>query len=262
MIKGVIFDLDGTLTTENSVTFIMRWHMRRYFESNKYFNPFYGFLDLNRILFYTFRYMRHTRELFRKKNDKKIDEIIIQYGHFVSKYYPYILRSFKTLSKDDLVKISRQIPLRSGVKDILINLKQKDIKLGICSMSLEIAALSILYFIDIDFTACNNLIYKRDIFARVTGDSMLAIRDALDKKEVLYQFCKKFDISPEEVAYVGDDFHDFFAADAAGLGLILLDPSKINQNNYYFIKKAIDKYDFKLITSINSVLKEIKKINS
>ena len=67
MIKGVIFDLDGTLTTENSVTFIMRWHMRRYFESNKYFNPFYGILDLNRILFYTFRYMRHTRELFSKK---------------------------------------------------------------------------------------------------------------------------------------------------------------------------------------------------
>ena len=258
MIKGILFDFDKTLSTENSIVFMMKWQARRYFESERHFNPFYGILDVNRLFFYGFRYIRHLRNLFSKKNyNKPIDEIIIQYGKFVSTYYPYILKSFKNSGKEDLIKISKHIPLRPEVKEMLLEIKKRNIKIGICSMSLEIAALSSLYFITLDYTACNNLIYRREYGAFPTGNSFIAIKGAVDKKNVVLEFCDKFGLSKKEVAYVGDDFHDFLAADIAGVGLILLNPKKINKKNYFFYKKAIDKFDFKVITSISQVLQYI-----
>ncbi|MBD3228280.1 MAG: HAD hydrolase-like protein [Candidatus Lokiarchaeota archaeon] len=258
MIKGALFDFDGTLTTENSIIFMMRWHIRRHFESETHFNPFYGFFSLNRLFFYGFRYMRHLRDLFSKRNyDKPIEDIIIEYGRYVSKYYPSILRSFKGITKESMSRISRLIPLRSGVIDLLTQLKKQKIKIGICSMSLEIAALSSLNSIDLDYTACNNLIYRRGYSSEVTGDSMLNIRDAIDKKNIVFEFCKKFDLSPDEIAYIGDDFHDILAANIAKRGLIILDLEKINKRNIHFYKKAIKKYDFEITESISQIKRRI-----
>ncbi|MHA1753789.1 MAG: HAD family hydrolase [Candidatus Helarchaeota archaeon] len=258
MIKGILFDFDGTLSSENSITFIMKWQIRRNFESENNFNPFYGILNLNRIFFYGFRYTRHLRNLFSKKNyEKPIDEIITEYGKYISKYYPYILRSFKNISKENLAKISKMIPLRPGVKELLLKIKEKGIKIGICSMSLEIAALTALDFIKFDYIACNNLIYERKHTAKSTGDSMLVVRNAEDKKKVILDFSKVFNFSLADIAFVGDDFHDILAADAAGIGLILYDLTKIDKNVGFFYKKAMDQYNFKIIYNILDVKKYI-----
>ncbi|MHA1268579.1 MAG: HAD family hydrolase [Candidatus Helarchaeota archaeon] len=258
MIKGIIFDFDETLTSENSITFLMKWQVRRYFESEKYFNPFFGFFDIMRIFFYGLRYERHMKNLFSKKcYNKPIEEVIIDYGKFVSKYYPYILKSLKNISKEDIAKSSKHILLRPGVKDMLIQIKNKNILLGICSMSIEIAPLSLLDFVNIDYTACNNLIYQRKLTSSSTGDSMLSIRNAIDKKNVVLEFSKIFNLHLDEIAYVGDDLHDFLAADIAGVGLILLNSQKINKKNILFYKKGKKYYNFDIIWNITDVLNYI-----
>ncbi len=261
MVRAIIFDYDETLTTENSITFLVKWQIRRYFESEKFFNPFKGFLYLVRIFFYGLRYERHLRTLFSKKNhNKPINFIINKYGKYVSKYYPYILRGLKSSTKSELAKSSKLIPLKPKLKEFLLQLKNNNILIGICSMSIEIAVITSLSFVKLDYVACNNLIYFKKYIGKesvsiTTGDSMLNIRDAHDKKNMVLHFSKIHNIPLNEIIYVGDDFHDFLAADVSGLGLIILNPKKLNRKNIVFYKKGKDHYNFKIIRNITDVLR-------
>jgi len=255
LIKGIIFDFDNTLTTENSITFLLEWKIRRYFESDNYFNPIKGALDFYKISFYGARYYKDIMFLFSKRNyNRPIEDIILKYGKINAKIYPHMLRSFNDLSKNDFEKISRLIPLRSGVKNLLINLKNRGIKIGISSMSLDMIIKNSLYFIELDYLGCNDIIFEDSTENAFVKKFKIKYWNAKNKENSVFKFCNIFNFKLSEVMYVGDDFHDILAADKAGIGLILLTSENKYLQNVQFFQKALKQYNFKLIDSISKIM--------
>ncbi|MDC0155049.1 HAD hydrolase family protein [Nitrosopumilus sp.] len=61
----------------------------------------------------------------------------------------------------------------------------------------------------------------------------------LHKEEILKKICTKYDVSPSEIAYIGDDVNDIELLKLVGLGVVPKDGNQITKKSSNYISKTI-----------------------
>lgn len=174
MFKGIIFDIDGTLTSTNELIFASFNHITK-------------------------KYLNKTMSN---------EEIIALFGPTEDAIIESWFNDIHEIVKDDYYKFYKEqhymASLYPGIKELIIELKEKNIKLGIFTGKGRKAAL-------ITLEICG-LIKYFDLI--ISGDD---VKEHKPSPEGINLILEKFNLSPEEVLMVGDSPADIIAARGAGL---------------------------------------------
>jgi putative hydrolase of the HAD superfamily len=194
-IRGIIFDLDGTLYT-------MRWYMRPLF--------FFMLFPHARTLF---RFLR-IREMFAGKDMESYDNLTLAVRNELAK------KGSSPLKKDELwiehafyPAFVRMMPLfrfsRPGIRRVLSSLKQKGIKLGVLS----------------DYAFVEHRLFRLGLpialFDTITSSEAAGALKPHAKP--FLDVAQKWGIPPEQILVIGDTMaKDGLAAQNAGMQFQLL----------------------------------------
>jgi len=137
-----------------------------------------------------------------------------------------VAKLLKGQSKKEFLEIFRTVPFQDNIKDIINQLRKKDIKTAIATDSYQFLADDLKKRLDIDYAFANNLFTNDDI---ITGELEIQnknlIKDfngriySICKSQVLEQLCNNLGISIDESIAVGDGRVDIGMIKIAGLGI-------------------------------------------
>ncbi len=122
----------------------------------------------------------------------------------------------KGIKQEELVKISRNLPLTDGADLVAKTLKGLGYKLGILSGGFTFVGEYLKDRLDFDYVYANTLDVKDGV---VTGNVVGEIVDGEKKAELLRQIAKKENIALEQTIAVGDGANDLPMISIAGLGV-------------------------------------------
>ncbi len=178
--RAVLFDLDGTLTTVESV-----WqHLH---ES----------LGLWKIEAH-----RHQEEFERGA---------IDYQEFCRRDAAH----WKGMAENDLRAVSDQIPYRPGTRECVLSLRAAGLVVGVVSTGLTLLAERVHRELDLAFTIANRLVARR---GWLTGEVKVNVEHA-GKGEAVDLFCGQFGVDYREVITVGDSDGDISMFEHSGFSV-------------------------------------------
>jgi len=150
-----------------------------------------------------------------------------------------IAKLTKGLKEKDLLDIFKKIPFHDNLEEVIIKIKENNIKTAIATDSYYFLANFLKQKLKIDYVFANNLIIKDGI---ITGNLEIhnkkLIKDfysgkiySICKSYVLEQLCKKLKISTEESIAIGDGKVDIGMIKKAGLGIAFNASLEVQQNS-------------------------------
>ena len=167
--KLVVFDLDGTLTQEQSI-----W---RYIHLK--LGKWYGFVEVQ---------------------NKKFLDGEISYKELCE----FEAQTWKGMKVEELLEIVKTVPFHPGVDELINYLKQKGLKLSMVSSGLSLLSNWVHQRYGFDYSVSNDLLHESGV---LTGK--VKIQVYYDKKaEWVEKIQKKFGVKPEEVIAIGDSKGD------------------------------------------------------
>jgi len=167
--KLVVFDLDGTLTQEQSI-----W---RYIHLK--LGKWYGFVEVQ---------------------NKKFLDGEISYKELCE----FEAQTWKGMKVEELLEIVKTVPFHPGVDELINYLKQKGLKLSMVSSGLSLLSNWVHQRYGFDYSVSNDLIHENGV---LTGK--VKIQVYYDKKaEWVKEIMKRFGVKPEEVIAIGDSKGD------------------------------------------------------
>jgi len=149
-----------------------------------------------------------------------------------------IAKLLKCLTREEFLKIFKEIPLQKHAKYVVKELKNKGIKTAIVTDSYNIAAQDLKERLDIDYIFSNKLIKHK---GHLTGEIMLANNNlnprfegckihSICKKDILNHLCRELSMKPTEVIAVGDSDVDICMLKKAGMGIAFNASEKVRKN--------------------------------
>ncbi len=175
MIKTVIFDFDGTIA-DTLVAVVKLFNIH----ANEFGFPKLKKLDVEKL------------------RGQEIKEVIKEYGISLIKI-PFIVNKIRTELKKQISKLK----LFLGVKQMLLNLKEKDYRLGILSSN---SKENIEEFLNV-----NNI----QIFDFIHSESNI-----FGKDKSLKNLLKKNNLKSDETIYVGDEIRDIDACKSTRIKIV------------------------------------------
>lgn len=178
-LKAVLFDMDGVILDSFEAWYSVFNQVRKKFDlkgiSRDEFrkNVWGGSVEAD------------TKNYFKDKDVKEIESLYLE---LVS----------KSMSKTVLLP---------GAKDVLNNIKNKKIKIGLVTNTFEKPTLAALNFHKI----------KRYFNAIITRDDVEKVKPS---PESILKLCEKLKVTPDEAILVGDTKYDFKAGKAAGVFVV------------------------------------------
>lgn len=220
MLKAVIFDLDGTLT---SVAF----------DYKKAKAEVISFLVSSGV---------SERILDEKKSIYLNIEAAVGYvrKEFGEDYAKTIkTKAFEIVDKYERQEIGKTF-LNEGALSLIHHLKSKGVKVAVCTNNSSYTAFSILKDL--------NIIYLIDVI--VTRDDVEKLKPYPDS---LLLVCSELGINANEALFVGDSLVDLLAAKAIGMRFILLSKEHIPQ-----VEEVGKNSNFERINSLNELRKIVE----
>ena len=181
-IKLVIFDMDGVLTD-----IISSW---------KYVHDYFG-----------------------SSNERSIDDYLkgkIDDLEFIRRDVSLWKENGKFITKNKLEYLLSNIPLMKGSKQCITTLKKHNIKTSIVSAGLDILAKKVAKQLEIDFVFANGL--KTDSNGYLNGEGILGV-ELIRKDKNVQKLSKMLNISPENIAAVGNSCFDIPMLESCRLGI-------------------------------------------
>ena len=142
----------------------------------------------------------------------------------------------KGQKKNEFLDIFRTIPFQDNIKDILKELRQKQIKIAIATDSYQFFADDLKQRLNIDYAFANYLITNDDI---ITGELVIHNKNLLKdfngriysicKSHVLEKLCTDLGIMVNEAIAVGDGKVDIGMIEKAGLGVAFNAPEEVQK---------------------------------
>jgi len=137
-----------------------------------------------------------------------------------------VAKLLKGQNKKEFLEIFRTVPYQDNIKDIIRELREKNIKTAIATDSYQFLADDLKQRLDIDYAYANNLLTNNDI---ITGELEIQNKNLLKdfngriysicKSNVLEQLCIDLGITVDEAIAVGDGRVDIGMIKKAGLGI-------------------------------------------
>ncbi|MEW6446699.1 MAG: HAD family phosphatase [Bacillota bacterium] len=179
-LRGVIFDLDGTLTPVRSV-----W-----------------------------QYVHEALGTWETHGSRSLEAFLagkITYDDFARRD----VRAWYGVPQSYIEEIVKKIPYRPGAKEVVAALKERGIKLALLSSGLDILVSRVARELGFDMWIANGLGFTGGIV-----DGRVNIRVTWDgKADHLDSICRFFQAAPEETAAVGDSHGDIPLFEQVGLGV-------------------------------------------
>ena len=114
----------------------------------------------------------------------------------------------------NLIKDLEYLP---GIKELFTYIKNQDFITAIISASSIDAARRVQKEFGIDHIYANELIIRN---GKITGEFIWPIAEGgVNKAKIVENLCEEFNISPEEVIFVGDSINDVEASKVVGLSI-------------------------------------------
>ena len=176
-IRAVIFDVDGVLTTIDSIWRYIHVHLGTWEKAKKYAEMY----KRGEITYKEWAELDVS--LWRGTPRKKIEEIVAT------------------------------IPLREGAHDLVRELRRKGVKTGAISAGLDVITDRVASELGLDTAISNRLVYKD---SKVTGEVEVLVGYG-DKGRIFLELCDQLGVRPEEAAAVGDSEVDLHMFEEAGL---------------------------------------------
>lgn len=137
-----------------------------------------------------------------------------------------VAKLLKGQNKKEFLEIFRTVPFQENIKDIIKELRKKNIKTAIATDSYQFLADDLKQRLNIDYAFANNLLTNNDI---ITGELEIQnknlIKDlngriySICKSDVLEKLCIDLSITTDEAIAVGDGRVDIGMIKKAGLGI-------------------------------------------
>lgn len=217
MIKGMLFDKDGTLIDfslwrDASIELIDDIIMQYKLNDEKLYKKLYKSIGLN----------DNWVEPFGAVASGNLEDIASQLYFVLKKHINTNYENFKIYAKNKIMKeILREdveYKEKTDLKKLFSTLNKLDIKIGIITSDVEKSVMNFIKKFDlselIDFIA--------------TGDTDLKTKTHND---VFIEFCNKYNFDTDEIAIVGDSYSDMLFAKKLGalsIGVLSGISSKIN----------------------------------
>lgn len=183
-LRGVIFDLDGTLTTVRS----------------------------------SWRYLHERLGLWDGRADRHQERFLsgsITYEEFCR----LDAAEWRGLSEARLVSLAGEVPYRPGIGGLMAGLRRAGVKVGVVSTGLTILSERVRREHGLDYAVANELVV---VDGRCSGEVTVKVVHGR-KGAPAREFQRRYGLNQEEVAAVGDTDGDVSLFEAAGFG-IAVDP--------------------------------------
>lgn len=178
--RAVLFDLDGTLTTVESV-----W-----------------------------RHLHESLGLWKAEAHRHQEEFergAIDYEEFCRRDAGH----WKGMAERDLRAVSDRIPYRPGARECVAALRAAGLVVGVVSTGLTLLAERVHRELDLAFTIANRLVARR---GRLTGEVKVNVEHG-GKGEAVDLFCGQFGVDYREVITVGDSEGDISMFEHSGFSV-------------------------------------------
>lgn len=178
-VEAVVFDVDGVLTTVDSVWQFIHTHLGTTAEASRY------------------------REMYRR-------------GEITYEQWALLDASlWKGVSEKRLKEIVTRIRLRDGASELISNLKARGIKTAAISAGLDIVTNHVCRKLGIDECVSNRLVFRDGVF---TGGVEVLV-EYNNKGEVLRQLARSLGVELENTIAVGDSEVDISMFRVAGISV-------------------------------------------
>jgi phosphoserine phosphatase len=179
-VRGVIFDLDGTLTPVRSV-----W-----------------------------QYIHEALDTWENHGKHSLDAFLA--GKITYEEFALLdAGAWRGVPREEIQEIVGRIPYRPGAKEAVAALKEKGVRLALLSSGLDILAARVAEELDFDVWIANGLSFTGGVV-----DGRVHIRVPWDGKPAhLNAICRMFGATPLETAAVGDSHGDVPLFEHVGLGI-------------------------------------------
>lgn len=191
------------------------------------------------------------RTIFKIAEEKDFKEKLMEILNSEKRAYEKTIEIAKLLhciTKEEFLKIFREIPLNDNAKYVIEELKKLGIKVAIVTDSYHIVALDLKNRLNVDYVFSNEIIIKNN---HLTGEVILNNKEiskrfegckihSICKRDILLQLCKLLEISAEEVIAVGDSSVDICMLKEAGLGIAFNAEEEVRKNADVSISNLIE----------------------
>jgi phosphoserine phosphatase len=175
--------------------------------------------DLDGVLVNTFSSWVWMHKYFNVNNDHSLyayQRGEIDYGEFMRRDIALWLENNNDLTISDVAEILSKVPTMKGAKEVVAELKEKNIQTAIISCGIKVLANRIAEDFGIDFVVANGIV--ADESGKLTGEGTLEIELA-DKGQPLQTLLEKNGIKKENSAAVGNSYGDASMFAVCGLGI-------------------------------------------
>ncbi|RDV84078.1 HAD family hydrolase [Ammonifex thiophilus] len=189
-IKGVIFDLDGTLTPVTSI-----W-----------------------------QYIHECLGTWETHGRKHLEDFLtgrINYEEFARRD----VGAWRGVPKSYLEELVSRIPYRKGAKELVAALKERGVRTFLLSSGLDLLASRVAEELGFDCWVANGLGFTQ---GRVDGRVFIRV-PWHGKPQHVPDFCSRFGLRPEELAAVGDSCGDVPLFSRVGLAVAVSAPPEVRE---------------------------------
>ncbi|MDG6228770.1 MAG: HAD family phosphatase [Candidatus Thermoplasmatota archaeon] len=148
-----------------------------------------------------------------------------------------IARLLKGSSKNELLNLFRELPLRQHVIEVLSELRKRDMIIAIATDSYDIIAQDLQKKLNVDHVYANTLVIHEGI---VTGDLLIHNKGkvidevthkiySISKSCIVDVLAEKYAVSFEDIIAVGDGLVDCGMLQKAGLGFAIHAPEEVKK---------------------------------
>ena len=179
VVKLVVFDVDGTLTSHSSIW----WRLHEHFNTEKEGKDFYNQYFSGQISY--------------------------------NEWADFDAGLWKGQSLDEVVKLVEATELVPGAAETVSSLKEHGLHVAILSGGLDVLAENIARRLGIEYVLTNRLIHKNGL---LTGEVEVRVGWG-EKVQELKQICNHYKVPLSETAFVGDGRNDISAFGVVGLSI-------------------------------------------
>lgn len=182
VVRLVVFDVDGTLTSHSSIWWRLHEHFGTETEGREFYKQYFA-------------------------------------GEITYNQWADLDASlWKGQTLDDVMKVVEETELVPGAKETIDQLKDAGIKVAILSGGLDILANHIARRVGVEYVLTNRLLHRND---RLTGEVESRVGWG-EKVQEIRKICSHFGVSLTETAFIGDGRNDLSVFDMVGLSIAFM----------------------------------------
>lgn len=151
------------------------------------------------------------------------------------------------VTKDNLERAAQALKLTNGADTLLCALQKHDVPFGVLSSGISILVERLDPYNPM-FVKSNEIRYDDGV--PVDVDAKVG---PFDKGEALIDICKRRDIEPDEIVYVGDSHSDTEAFAEAGISILFDPDDRLDDEDYTLVDIVVENHNLAIVADVLGV---------